>query len=451
MALWSCVVSGSIPGSRPIKGSDFVKDSVRKVKGKVSRFWKSYSVFLTFCLVSVLAVSAVSATKYSIENGLIKVQSTFGNSWENYSFGASSPSSGTESQFQKAWSGFAEDTGMALASSGGGLTLSELRTGLEEYVGKRVSSYFFRAALGQLASVTVSDLYEAIALNQQYTTMPLYNTIVGNYLRADGSLASDDSSGQSIANLIREGFAGMRVAFIGKASTPSFTISIYDIAHQSQQLRGATSMAGAFGSAALAVTTNQNQIYLLEQQMLEMQQQIKELNEQWYTVLNSSLVGSGSASYTPWDSTTGQPAEEAVTYDNILQAITELGGTLQNDLAKLRYVLASDQDIEITDKISPVKDSVVDSFTGESGAAVKADDVGDMAGFSSDIQGALNIGANASDAVGALSSGAGWGFWSQETANDLHNVPSSASVDEDDFVHFYDPSIIDAYLSGGES
>lgn len=146
----------------------------------------------------------------------------------------------------------------------------------------------------------------------------------------------------------------------------------------------------------------------------------------------------------------------ATSVTNITDLLLAYFGPMQSDLAKLRYVLASDKDIEMAQKQEPVKDAIKDSFTGDSNAAVKPGTVGDMAGFSGDLQGAFTTGANASDAFGAITGSDSWLFWSQETADSLNAVDDY--VDEMtffssdyDFIHFYDPSALDSYLSGGDA
>lgn len=426
-----------------------MKKPLKNIKGKVSRLWKSYSMLLTFCLVCAITVSGVSAAKkYTIENGLLKTTSSLNSSsWQNVTWGApSNPNNVSQSALDAMWSQFAEDTGIA-SQAGGGLTLAELRTGLQEYVGKRVSSYsFLTSNPNSLDSVTVADLYEAIALNQVYSTKPLYssNLKYADYLSEDGVILGTTAV-HSITDTARAGFAGMARIFGGKTWSFSHNLVGSDSATYTRN-----GLSTALSVLLSDVTYNQVEIAKIEQQMLDMQQQIKDLNEQWYTTLNKSLVGTGSSSYTPWNSSTGEPGED-VTYTDVLTAITQLGGDLQNDLAKLRYVLASDKDIEMAEKQEPVKDSIADNFTGDSNAAVKPGDVDSMAGVSGSLQDSFNTGANANDVFGAINGSENWSFWSQESASDLNAVPATMSDDDENFIHFYDPSVLDEYLSGGDA
>lgn len=174
---------------------------------------------------------------------------------------------------------------------------------------------------------------------------------------------------------------------------------------------------------------------------------------QGFLGLREALAGRADTSdityYTRiWDSSSGQ-LYRTDSY-SVMDLINTIGQWIQQDVAKLRYVLASDDDIETAKQQAPVKDSLKDNFTGESNAAVKPSDVGDMAGFSGSLQESLSTGANASDVFGFIGGSGGVGFWSQAVASDLDNVPVSASDDEEDYVHFYDPSIISDYLSGGD-
>lgn len=171
--------------------------------------------------------------------------------------------------------------------------------------------------------------------------------------------------------------------------------------------------------------------------------------------------GSGTEKFSTWlwSSSTG----EEIYRDGygIISALNLFGSYISNDLAKLRYVLASDDDIEIRKNGQPVKDQITSDFTGDSPAAVKSGDVGDLAGISGDLQGAFNTGANASDAIGYISNGDGWGFFSSAVQDDLNPFISQGimptaddgeqqtiQINGEEYLWFYDPSVVDAYLGG---
>lgn len=404
-------------------------------------FWRSYSFVLTLVvLVSISAVTAF-AQKFSIENGSIVSDGPFGDRrWQNYSFGASSPTAVSDSQLKSAWQDFAQKTGIMSASSGG-LTKAELEDSLANYIGKRISSYnFFNGGAG-VESITVRDLYDAIAKNQIYSTFPLYASVSREYLGANGSPASASNKQTSISDLLNFGLLGLRSNLVGsgayskqfiQADGPSVTVSGSDLLHVLVDSLAILSSNDSTIDSRLGTIDKHIVIYL----------------ESVMTALTGYRRSPRPYSVTFWNSSTGE--ETQVSYDNIMAAITGLGQSMQNDLAKLRYVLASDEDIAIAEKQAPVKDSISNNFAGNGSAAVKPSDVDDMAGFSGSLQESLSTGANAGDVFSFIGGSGGVGFWSQAVASDLDNVPVSASDDEEDYVHFYDSSIISDYLSGGD-
>ena len=411
-------------------------------------FWRSYSFVLTLILLISLSCVSAFATKYAILDGRIYKSGPLSSSgWQLMSFDTSKPSDVSESQLASWWNTFGTETGL-ISSGSGGLTQAELNDSLEKYVGKRVSSYLFPGADGVNVSVTVSDLYDAISQNAIYSTMPLYDTRASApTLGADGKVSNTGS--MSVAYLLRNGFAGLARDLVEDGSSQTYYKISDTNPNGSITSTTVRSLSSRLGLGLSVLSQNQVKLYALEQSIYELEQEIKSVNEFWYDTLNRSLVGSGSASVTFWNSS--DQSEEAETYSDILSAVTALGSSMQNDLAKLRYVLASDQDIEMQERLEPVRGEVEDQFTGDSSAAVKPDQIGDMAGISGDFQGAFNTGANASDAIGAISNSENWNFWSQEVQSDLNRVPVTASDElEDNFIHFYDPSVLDAYLSGGD-
>lgn len=152
-------------------------------------------------------------------------------------------------------------------------------------------------------------------------------------------------------------------------------------------------------------------------------------------VASGGLNSSGYLRYSLslWNSSTGQST--SVTRSNGLSGIVAfLGNSMQNDLAKLRYVLASDKDIEIAEKQAPVKDAVSDNFAGEGSAAVKDTDIGGMAGVSGDVKGQLDTGVDFGTGFGSLTSGDNFSFWSPETQAELNT--SVQTYADDGYVDF---------------
>lgn len=145
-------------------------------------------------------------------------------------------------------------------------------------------------------------------------------------------------------------------------------------------------------------------------------------------------------------------SSSTVQVDNILDALGTMGTNLQNPLQRLAFVFANPQDLEIRENVSEETDAVDDNFF-KSGSAGKVDknNIGDAASFVSTSRDMLKSDASASDAFQVASSS--YGFWTQQTADDLDNVGlpvplsddvdndwwTDYSLDDDGYYQFYDP------------
>lgn len=471
----------------------------------MKHFWRSYSFVLTFicvlfvCLFSAFSVDVSSSSDeilpgevealdnarasgqiFVFYNGLLYQWNTF--SWRLVSWvnNINKKPSFTVDQSQAQWQWFAEASGISLASSGGGgMTLNEF------------SGYFG----------TWSDQ----KLNQLFKDYFYYRPVFDQYLDADGQIKTlVSTSGMPdefyLSSLVSLGLRGLRSVMLDNASanhldlTSGFAANHKDLDALLSKLTAVntnvisfknmnhTDLISGFSTNHTDLTsgfsTNHADLEAVRRQIMNSfdYQNSNYLYGNLFSgpsdvSLGSFLVGAdGKASFSPWNSSTGEIGGTFYGY-GLGGLIAELGMPMQYDLAKLRYVLASDQDIEISKKNEPVKDAIEDNFVGDAPGAVKPDSVGDMAGISGGLQDSLNTGANAGDVLGFLNGSEGWGFWSQEVANGLHNVPASTADDEVsiyygdidsfedlsfedfagiDFIHFYDPSALDNYLSRGD-
>ncbi len=121
--------------------------------------------------------------------------------------------------------------------------------------------------------------------------------------------------------------------------------------------------------------------------------------------------------------------------DNILDSLFPLY-PIQNDLARLTYVLADPHTIDLKKSQQGNEQAVQDNFTGDKG--VNPDDIGSMSGMGDSLGGLVDTGVTMDDGFAQLNNGDTWNFFSQEVANQLNNAPAAYARDED-FVHFYDP------------
>lgn len=133
---------------------------------------------------------------------------------------------------------------------------------------------------------------------------------------------------------------------------------------------------------------------------------------------------------------------EDETVDNLLDALGLIGTHLQNPLAKLQYVLASDDDIELKDAVQDNQDSFKDNFTGSGSGAVSGSQIKDVAGISSSVGDAFKDNASAADSFAAISDSNSYSFFSQEVAEalDTTDSPEMVSLDEEDYLEGFELS-----------
>lgn len=145
-------------------------------------------------------------------------------------------------------------------------------------------------------------------------------------------------------------------------------------------------------------------------------------------------------------------SSSSVKVDNLLDALSFMGSELQNPLQRLAFVFANPQDLEMRENVSEETTAVDDNFF-KPGSAGKVDknNIGDAASFVSTSRDMLKSDASASDAFQVVSSS--YGFWTQQTADDLDNVGlpvplsddvdndwwTDYSLDDDGYYQFYDP------------
>lgn len=140
-----------------------------------------------------------------------------------------------------------------------------------------------------------------------------------------------------------------------------------------------------------------------------------------------NLVGSiGNYSLTNNDLTTTPLGDNT----SIANDLRNIGANLSGNLARLAYVLASDQEIEAKQASSDNQESFVNNFVKPSGSgSASLSDFGTIADSSSDVSDALNSGASPSQALGILSSDDSsiWDWFTQTTANELDTTNNNSN------------------------
>lgn len=123
--------------------------------------------------------------------------------------------------------------------------------------------------------------------------------------------------------------------------------------------------------------------------------------------------------------------------DNLFELFWELGW-LQNSLAKLEFVYASQDDIDFKTDELPNMDAVKDEFFGDASNAVTPSGIKDLSSAVSDLKSAFTPSVSIFDFFSTIGDGGNYIFFSQETANNLNPIvnPSAAAIDEEDIDPF---------------
>lgn len=187
---------------------------------------------------------------------------------------------------------------------------------------------------------------------------------------------------------------------------------------------------------------------------------------QGYAGISSNLTGSDKTtvfSFLAEDITQPAISQSA---DNILDALGIMGTQLQNPLQRLAYVFANPTDLEIRENVSENTEETNEQFfkPGAPGS-VSGGNIKDAAGLTSGLGGLLKSPVSMVDAWGQLGNDENYAFFSERTYHELNTVNSPApvsfdsdeflsqyEVDEDGFVHFYQPgnaSLFDLIGRGG--
>lgn len=129
---------------------------------------------------------------------------------------------------------------------------------------------------------------------------------------------------------------------------------------------------------------------------------------------------------------------------SIWSDIRKIGGNLSNHLARLDFVLASDEEIEARSAAASNQESVVDNFIKSSGdGSASASDFADIASAGSSIKDALYSNVSVENAFSSLSStSSAWDWFTQSTANSLDSTTNQNRKSSNN-----DTPLLDTYYS----
>lgn len=119
---------------------------------------------------------------------------------------------------------------------------------------------------------------------------------------------------------------------------------------------------------------------------------------------------------------------------NLFDAVAVMASRLQEPLARLTYMYASQVEIDFKDQEKPNEDAVKDNFFGDGDGSVSPGDIGSAAGITSGIKDTFGGAGSSGDIFTVLSDENSWWFFSQEVADalDTTNSPAAAALSDDD-------------------
>lgn len=149
--------------------------------------------------------------------------------------------------------------------------------------------------------------------------------------------------------------------------------------------------------------------------------------------------------------------------DNVLDGLGQLHSYVAGPLARLQFMFASDGDLQYKASYKEQEEEVKDKFTGSGDNALSPSQIGDMAGVSGTLTGAISgDGVSVGNIGTVLQDDSVFAFFTQATADQLDSVNAPAvvsdvqdvladerySVDDTGIVTYNPPSVLD-YLGVG--
>lgn len=120
--------------------------------------------------------------------------------------------------------------------------------------------------------------------------------------------------------------------------------------------------------------------------------------------------------------------------DSLFDFLSAWGSDMQAELTKLRFVLASDDDIHMKEEEKPNEDAVKDHFFGDGEGAVKPGDISSAGDLAGGVKDSFSGAGSPTDAFVAINSSDAYSFFSQEVSNSLDTVGAPSVVLNDDFM-----------------
>lgn len=321
------------------------------------------------------------------------------------------------------------------------------------------------------AALTVPDLMSAF--NQYFGSLPSpdaafnseskalwYRPNTGHgFLNSSGSVTITPNSGLlSLTDLIAQGFMGVGKDIMTATGTYSYQVRLPAVS-ESYTTMTTSSLAESLGLIDFHLSrllTFYGSSPILGQDgtdtQLSVSTNLVDLNRRSFLGLATILRGSSGNVATFNKVSSSDPSQSVeIQANNLLDAIMFGFGSIQEDIALLRYVQANDDDIQMREDMQQQYDSVVDNFTSPGGSGTpSASDIGDMAGISSGIGSLFSGSATVADAFNQLGSSDNYSYFSSVVAAELepqNQFRQYSRQSDDGFVDFFQDQM--NFIMGG--
>lgn len=132
---------------------------------------------------------------------------------------------------------------------------------------------------------------------------------------------------------------------------------------------------------------------------------------------------------TTWDSQGDTLQQVAFTPESAIQGLYRYLAFTQRDVARLTYVLASDEEITAREKARDNQNAVLDNFIDDTGdGSISTNDFGSVADASKDIKNNLNTGVSANGIFDVFTGDHTSAWFSQTTAHELDRTQANRSL-----------------------
>lgn len=145
-------------------------------------------------------------------------------------------------------------------------------------------------------------------------------------------------------------------------------------------------------------------------------------------VMAQFLVADVDSTLSTWDSQQDVLTQSTFVPTSLGNGLYKYLAYLQRDVARLTYVMASQEELDMREATLDEQQAVVDGFTGDGAGAISDTNISDMADFSSGFQDNFDTGADPSGIWNLFSAQEGQRWFTQATADELDTTGNNRSM-----------------------